>query len=327
MKGWYSHRCRPGAGRFPSGRHHQNLRPIITMKSKKNTGPYVITGITGQVGGALARTLLANNQPVRGVVRDVAKGTAWSALGCEVALAEMNDPTALTAAFKGAAGVFYLLPPTFDPAPRFPEARAQIEAAAHALRAADPGKVVCLSTIGAQAARPNLLTQLTLLEIEFSKLPMPVTFLRPGWYMENLRSDIGPAGETGLLPSFLQPLDKPMPMVAAADVGRTAAELLLQVWSGRRVVELEGPRRVTPNEIAATLARILGRPVRTEIVPREQWADVFKSQGMKNPEPRMRMIDGFNEGWIEFTTGPGGSRKGATPLETVLRDLVGQTPV
>ncbi|HKB91258.1 MAG TPA: NmrA family NAD(P)-binding protein [Opitutaceae bacterium] len=295
------------------------------MKSKTNPAMYVITGITGQVGGAVARTLLANNQPVRAVVRDAAKGAAWTALGCEVALADMNDTTALTAAFKGAAGVFFLLPPTFDPTSGFPEARAQIEAAATALRTARPAKVVCISTVGAQATQTNLLTQLTLLEKEFSKLPMPVTFLRPGWYMENSRWDIAPAAQTGVFPSFLQPLDKPVPMVATADVGRTAAELLLETGSGQRFVELEGPRRVTPNEIAVTLAWILGRPVRTEIVPRVQWADLFKSQGMKNPEPRMRMIDGFNEGWIEFTAGPTGTRKGATPLETVLRDLVGQT--
>jgi uncharacterized protein YbjT (DUF2867 family) len=294
------------------------------MEPSEKPAKYVITGITGQVGGAVARTLLAGNQPVRAVVRHAAKGAAWSALGCEVALADMNDNAALTAAFKGAAGVFFLLPPTFDPAPGFPEARAQIAAASAALRAARPAKVVCLSTIGAQATQTNLLSQLALLEKEFSRLPMPVTFLRPAWFMENFRWEVAPAGETGVIPSFLQPLDKPVPMVATADIGRTVAELLRETWSGRRIVELEGPSRVTPNEVAATFARILGRDVRMEIVPREQWSDLFKSQGMKNPGPRMRMIDGFNEGWIEFAAGHAGTRKGGTPLEVVLRDLVGR---
>ena len=40
--------------------------------------------------------------------------------------------------------------------------------------------------------------------------------------------------------SFLQPLDKPVPMVATADIGREAAKLLQESWTGRRVVELEG---------------------------------------------------------------------------------------
>ena len=53
-----------------------------------------------------------------------------------------------------------------------------------------------------------------------------------------------------------------------------------------------------------------------EVVPRESWEALFKSQGMKNPIPRMQMLDGFNEGWIEFERGDSGSEKGSVPLET-----------
>ena len=89
-------------------------------------------------------------------------------------------------------------------------------------------------------------------------------------------------------------------MGAASDVGRVAAELLQQQWHGHRVVELEGPRRVSPNDIAASFARLLNRSVRATIVPRNTWEALFRSQGMKNPTPRIRMLDGFNEGWIAF---------------------------
>jgi NAD(P)H dehydrogenase (quinone) len=43
---------------------------------------------------------------------------------------------------------------------------------------------------------------------------------------------------------------------------------------------------------------------------------------MKNPTPRIRMLDGFNEGWIEFDHGEAGSVKAETDLETVLRGLI-----
>jgi NAD(P)H dehydrogenase (quinone) len=36
------------------------------------------------------------------------------------------------------------------------------------------------------------------------------------------------------------------------------------------------------------------------------------------------MLDGFNEGWIEFELGEAGSRKGTVNLETALRSLVEQ---
>jgi NAD(P)H dehydrogenase (quinone) len=283
---------------------------------------YAVTGITGQVGGGVARTLLNTGLSVRAVVRDAAKGVAWKERGCEVALAEMNDAPALTAAFTHVHGAFVLLPSNFDPMPGFPEVRAIITALTTAIEAAKPPKIVCLSTIGAQATRPNLLNQLGLVEQALGALPVPVCFLRAAWFMENAALDVAPARDLGVVPSFLQPLDKPVPMVATTDIGHLAAALLQEAWTGRRVVELEGPRRITPNQIAATFAKILGQPVRMEAVPRDTWEELFASQGMKNPAPRAQMLDGFNEGWIEFENGEQGSLKGQTEIETVLRQLV-----
>src|ERR1700722_18577897 len=252
---------------------------------------FSITGITGNVGGNVAHHLLAAGRPIRAVVRDRRKGDTWAERGCEVAIADMLDAAALASAFKAAEGVFVLVPPNFDPALGFPEAQKIAAGLKSALETARPGKVVYLSTIGAQASEPNLLTQHTIIEQTLRELPMPVTFLRPAWFMENSSWDIAPARENGVIPSFLQPLDKPVPMVATADIGRVAAELLQEKWSGHRIVELEGLHRVTPNELAATFAKLLGRSVRIEAVPRETWESLFKSQGMKNPAPRMQMLD------------------------------------
>jgi NAD(P)H dehydrogenase (quinone) len=285
---------------------------------------YAITGITGKVGGELARTLLAANVSVRAVVRDAGKAREWAALGCEIAFASMNDASALAAAFEGTEGVFILPPSEFDPAPGFPEARSVIDTVVKALEWARPGRVVCLSTIGAQAGQANLLTQRTLMEQALSALAIPVTFLRPAWFMENFAWDVTSARDKGLLESFLQPLDKTVPMIATADVGRVAAELIQQKWEGRRVVELEAEHRVSPSEVAATFAKVLGRRVEVQAVPRETWAGLFKSQGIKNPQPRIRMLDGFNEGWIEFENDRADIVKGKTTLETVLRGLVAQ---
>ena len=283
---------------------------------------YAIMGITGQIGSVIGRTLVAAKQPVRAVVRDAGKGQVWADRGCEIALANIEDTASLTTAFRGAEGVFVLVPPNFDPAPEFPEARAIGAALRTALEAARPARVVYLSTIGAQASQSNLLTQHTIIEATISELPTPNTFLRPAWFMENSSWDLAPARERGVIPSFLQPLDKAMPMVATADIGAVAAALLQETWSGHRVVELEGPKTLTPKEIGATFAKLLGSSVRMEVVPRESWEALFKSQGMKNPIPRIRMLDGFNEGWIEFERGEAGSQKGNESLESVLKALI-----
>ena len=283
---------------------------------------FAITGITGKVGGEVARNLLASKHPVRAVLRDRRKGEAWAQLGCDLAQADINDAGTLTSAFRGAEGVFVLVPPNFDPSPDFHEARVTAATLKSSIEAARPGKVVYLSTIGAQATQSNLLTQHTIIERVLGDLPMPITFLRPGWFMENYSWDVASAINGGVISSFLQPIDKPVPMVATADIGCVAAELLQETWKGHRVVELEGPHRVTPHEIATTFADVLGRPVRMEPVPRENWESLFKSQGMKNPIPRIKMLDGFNEGWIEFEGAEAGSRKGKVGLQAVLQTLI-----
>jgi NAD(P)H dehydrogenase (quinone) len=283
---------------------------------------FAITGITGNIGGIVARNLLSTGHPVRAVMRDVRKAEAWTQRGCEVAIADIGDAAALSAAFRDADGVFILVPPNFDPSPDFSEAKATAATLKSALQQAAPGKVVYLSTIGAQAVQTNLLTQHSIIEHALKELVLPITFLRPAWFIENSSWDVAPALASGVIPSFLQPLDKPVPMVATEDIGQVAAELLQSSWECHRVVELEGPWRVTPNEIAATFADLLGRPVRTEAVPRETWEPLFLSQGMKNPMPRIQMLDGFNEGWIEFEGGEAGSRKGTVALRTVLKTLI-----
>jgi uncharacterized protein YbjT (DUF2867 family) len=140
--------------------------------------------------------------------------------------------------------------------------------------------------------------------------------------MENAAWDVASASDDGVIASYLQPLDKPVPMVATADVGRVAVELLQQTWRGVRVVELEGPRRVSPNDLAAAFAGVLRRQVRAEVVERQTWEALFRTQGMKHPLPRMRMLDGFNEGWIDFENSSDGILRGHVELETVLGELV-----
>jgi NAD(P)H dehydrogenase (quinone) len=283
---------------------------------------YAITGITGQVGGSVAAALLTEGEAVRAVARDAAKVAKWTARGCEAAIAEMNDVAALTTAFTGAAGVFVLIPPIFDPSPGFPEARTIVSAVREALAATQPACVVCLSTVGAQAMQPSLLSQLGIMEQELGSLDLPVAFIRAAWFMENAAWDVA-AARDGAIQSFLQPLDRAIPMVATADIGAVGARLLREQWTGRRHVELQGPQPVSPNELATTFSRLLGRSVSAEAVSPAGWEALFRSQGMRNPAPRMQMLDGFNEGWIAFEGGRHNEAvTGTTTLETVLRSLL-----
>jgi hypothetical protein len=74
----------------------------------------------------------------------------------------------------------------------------------------------------------------------------------------------------------------------------------------------------------AGFARLLNRSVRASIVPRKTWEALFRSQGMKNPTPRIRMLDGFNEGWLAFEHD---TRKGRVELDLQFRERPELAPI
>lgn len=281
---------------------------------------FAVTGITGQVGGEVARSLLEAGHRVRAIVRSVGRGRRWAERGCEIAVADLNDADGLRIAFAQAHGVFVLLPPNFDPFPDFSATRRIIQALDAALRGTRPEVTVCLSSVGAQVPQASLLRQLSLMEEVLSGLETCVKFLRAAWFMENAAWEIDSARSRGEIDSYLQPLDRAIPMVATIDVGRVAAQMLLAGAAGERMIEMTGATEVSPREIASTLGRILGKDVQARSVPRGEWERLFRTQGMKNPLPRIQMLDGINEGWIRFEGEP---RRAGTTLETVLRRLVG----
>jgi uncharacterized protein YbjT (DUF2867 family) len=286
---------------------------------------FAVMGVTGQVGRAVANTLIDGGCEVRVVVRSESKARQWTARGAEFAVAAIENAEAMVEALAGVEGAFVMLPPIFDPSPGFPEAKAAIAALQAALINAALPKVVVLSTIGAAVPRPNLLNQLGLMEAAFADLPMPVAFLRAAWFMENAAGDVAAARDAGVVTSYLQPLDKSFPMVATDDVGRTAAELLLEDWRGHRVVEVEGPARVSPNDLAAAFSKALERTVSVKVAPRDGWEASFRAQGMTNPTPRAQMVNGFNEGWIEFADGGANARRGRISLDKAIAAVVAET--
>jgi NAD(P)H dehydrogenase (quinone) len=282
---------------------------------------FTIMGITGRVGGTAAELLLANGASVRGVVRDIDKAKKWAERGAELAAAESADSAALAKAFSAAAGVFVMIPPFFAPAEGFPECRQILNALKIALAEARPERVVILSSVGGHLDHGlGLITQSHLFEQVMRPLGLPIAAIRPAWFMGNAAGDVGPARSSGQIRSFLSPLDRSIPMVATADIGKTVADVLTgPAWTGWRTVELQGPRPVSPNDLAAAFARVLGKPVAASAIPRAQWEQLL------GPHPNryyIEMLEGFNSGLITFERGGSERITGATTLDQVIQELV-----
>jgi NAD(P)H dehydrogenase (quinone) len=286
---------------------------------------YAVMGITGNVGGAVARGLLAKGEKVRGLVRNPEKAAEWQKQGVELFKADYDDVEALTAAFTGVAGVFIMVPPNFAPTPGFAETKATLSVLHEALSRALPAKAVYLSSIGAeQASGLGLITSSHLLEETLRDLPFAHAFLRAGWFLENSAGDVASARDEGKIRFQLDPLDRKFPLVATADIGKVGAETLTQNWTGIRHIEVAGPESYSPRDLADAFAKAVGHPVEAVAVPRAEWETLWVSQGMPEgrTSPRAEMVDAFNSGWIHFGV-PGTEHvDGVTPLHEVITHLV-----
>lgn len=283
---------------------------------------FVVLGATGHTGSAVVETLLARKQPVRVIVRSADKGATWKAKGADVAVASLEDVSAMTKALTGANGVYMLVPPNYGATAWLVEQRQRMDQAAQAVKASGIPHVVFLSSIGGHLAEgTGPIRAARYGEQALGAVAKNLTILRPCYFMENWAPGIGMAKGQGLLPTFIAPTAR-VPMISTQDIGRTGAEQLIAGGQGTRVVELAGPVEYSPDEAAAALGRILGKPVSTQHAPLNAVVPTFTSFGFSTEAATLfeEMYAAFAKGAIGYEH-PERLVRGTVTLAEALRSL------
>ncbi|NMM03278.1 NmrA family NAD(P)-binding protein [Paraburkholderia sp. RP-4-7] len=262
---------------------------------------FLVTGITGKVGGATAEHLLAHGKKVRALVRNREKVAHWANQGVELVDGDWNDSAAIEHALKGVDGAFVMLPAVWAPSPDFKEARGVIANYVEALTRASPPRVVALSSMGAnRTSGLGMITALSLLEQGFRDLTLPIAYVRAGGFFENFLYGLHVA-QGGTLPVYYNPTDRKSTMVATNDIGAEVAALLTgPAWSGHRAIELGS--MVSADEVATQLGEVLKVDVNAFAVPRAGWPAAFEQLGVPKGQtgPAEAMYDAVNSGWMDL---------------------------
>jgi uncharacterized protein YbjT (DUF2867 family) len=285
---------------------------------------YVVAGVSGNTGKVVADTLLAEKKPVRVIVRDAAKGAAWKARGAEVAIAELDDAAALGKALEGATGAYLLLPPSYGSNHTHEDNAERTRKVVAAVQASGVGHVVFLSSVGAQhASGTGPIVSLHEAEVALRAVKAAVTFVRAAYFMENWGGSLYAVGD-GKLPTFLT-ADRAIPMVAAHDIGVTAAKALLEGGHGKSVIELSGPKDYSPREVAAALGRVVKRPIELQVGPEEAMIPALTAGGLSPHWAGLfqQLTHGVNTGHVAWEGGGARALRGVVPIEDVLAKLVG----
>jgi uncharacterized protein YbjT (DUF2867 family) len=233
------------------------------------SGPVVVLGASGNVGGAVARSLTEAGVPVRVAGTDPQALSRRFPTATPVRL-DLHDASTFGPALEGARRVFVVRPPAI--ATVGPTVNALLDVAERL----GVEHVVFASVIGADT---NPLVPHHRVERHLRRSRLSWTILRPGFFAQNLadayRQDIV-HDDRILLPAA----DGRAAFIDARDIGEVAARVLVDPGSHRGAgYLLTGPRALGFGEVAALLGAELGRPIRYEPTSPVRYAHHVHAQG------------------------------------------------
>jgi uncharacterized protein YbjT (DUF2867 family) len=286
---------------------------------------FVIAGITGNTGAATAQALIAKGHSIRAIVRNPAKAAAWTKRGAQILAGDVDDAAVLTRAFAGADGAYMLVPPNLTsdhPLAWYDKVAIAVRDAA---KASKLERLVFLSSEAAHLAAGNgPIKGLHSVERILAGAAPKLTFLRASYFQENWRAVFALAEAQGILPTFLADPHAKRSMIATKDIGRTAADLLLEARPPA-IVELASLELFSAADAAAAMGAALGKDVHVVQPPRDQWEAILTGSGLSPAFAALiaEMYDGINSGHVRFE-GVGEQRKGPTGLAETITGWVGQ---
>jgi uncharacterized protein YbjT (DUF2867 family) len=279
----------------------------------------VVNTPSGNIGHVVTDRLLQANEDVVIISRHPEKVAGFVAGGAHLAEGSIDDPQVLDKALTGADAFFWLTPPNYQP--DFLDWSNQIaKTAADAIKSKGVKRAVVLSSIGAQnGLGSGPIGALLAVENLFKEAAPDVTILRAGFFMENFLNYVPTIAGAGKIFAPL-PADVKVPMVATRDIGKKAAEILMDTsWNGFRVTGAHGPKDIDQIQAAQFVSEGIGRPVQYVELTVDQAKQAMIDAGMPDFAASLlgEMYTAIREGRVT----PAEPRTAETTTETSLLEF------
>jgi uncharacterized protein YbjT (DUF2867 family) len=235
-----------------------------------------LAGSLGNIGLPLTKKLVAAGHDVKVISSAAHNQAAIEALGAKAAIGSVSDATFLTEAFTGADAVYVMTPPNMGGVNIIANTTAAGEAFSTAIQKSGVGRVVMLSSIGADVpAGTGPIAGLHNIEKIYEKLEnVNITFLRAGYFFNNLFNDIPLIKGAGITGGNY-PSDVKIPLVHPEDIASAIAEELVKESVGKNIRYIVSDVR-TPADLASVLGSAVGKPE----LPWVEFTDEQALQGM-----------------------------------------------
>lgn len=225
---------------------------------------FLVFGVTGQQGGAVARALLAKGRRVRGFLRDPQgdKAKALADEGIELAAGDLFDRSSIDQAMAGVKGVFSVQ--TSSPSGLVSDEQEVIQGKAIADSAVASGVEHLVYSSGGAAGKGHTgmghFDSKSQIEEHIRSLSIPATITRPASFMEMMMLP-GMGLNTGTFTFFMH-AQQAMQMIALHDLGRINAEILCnpERYAGKSL-EISG-QSITGEDLEREFSYAAGHSIR-----------------------------------------------------------------
>lgn len=230
----------------------------------------LVVGASGQLGGTIARQLLANGETIRAMSRRPEQLTELQAAGAEVVMGDLRDAETLSRACAGADRIVTTAHASGGSGDNAPERvdgdgnRNLIDAA----KAAGVEHVVFISNTLAGADSPvDFYRFKAAAEEHLMSSDMAYTILRAAPLMDLMVTLFGEPIARGQKVRIFGSGRNPISFIAIDDVARFAVQALRQPAARNRILTIGGPDTHTTRQIAETVARVTGEPLAVRNLP------------------------------------------------------------
>jgi uncharacterized protein YbjT (DUF2867 family) len=226
----------------------------------------VITTPTGDIGSQVLQGLLQTvDDDLRVIVRDAVTIPSEVRDRVDVVTGSHGDPDVVDRAFTGADAVFWVPPPN----PRTPSLREAFtvftQPAADAMKTHRVGHVVGVSALGrgtANEKRAGLVSASLEMDDLIAGTGAAYRALVNPSFMDNLLRQVASVRDAGVCTGTEAP-DRKSPTVATGDIAAAAVRLLTdRSWTGAGEIAILRPEDLSPQDMAAIMSDVLGKPVR-----------------------------------------------------------------
>lgn len=262
-----------------------------------------VMGATGNTGRAVVDALLGAGHKVRVLGRSSDRLQPLAARGAEAVPGDPADAAYLARAFTGSDAVYTLIPPDAT-VPDYRAYQARMgEAIVEGVGRSGVRNVVLLSSIGAQ--HPSGTGPIAGLHAQEKRLAaisgLNALFLRAGYFYENHFATLGLIRHQGMNGSAFRG-DVKLPMTAARDVGRLAADALMKLdFEGPTVRHALGAADLSMDEATRIIGEAIGHPdLRYVQFPYEAALDAMIGMGLSKSLASLyvEMSRGVNDGLV-----------------------------